>query len=194
VIPLHELRVGTAALVDANGSPIDVLWRLYPLEHIAADRDGPKLFDLVERGRLRLINPPCALLMQNKAALAILWELAQSNAWFDATERALIERLFLPTFLDLPATDAVFVRKPVLGREGDSVAIVRGSQTLTESASRTYIAQPVVYQQFVPLPRAHGGQAIVTCFVIAGAPGAVAMRVGGEITDGHARFMSIGAT
>jgi glutathionylspermidine synthase len=192
VIPLHELRVADNALRDPNGAPIDVLWRFYPLEQMATDRDGPKLFELLERGALTLINPASSLLLQNKATQAIIWGLAQSAVWFDPAERTTISRLFLPTFLDQPTDDGVYVRKPVFGREGSSIAIVRGSETIAQSPGRKYLAQPAVYQQFVELPRLAGGTAIVTCFVLDGVPGPIALRVGDLITDGHSRFVPIG--
>ena len=177
---------------DGAGVAIDVLWRFYPLEHIAADPGGPRLIELLERGTLRLINPPSALFLQNKATLAIVWDLAERGVWFDAQERATIARLFLPTFLDLPRGDEIFVRKPVLGREGNSVSIVRGATTLAASAANDYRLQPAVYQKYVPLPERHGGSAVATCFVIGGEPGAMALRIGGPITDAHARFVSLG--
>jgi len=192
VVPLHELRVSRGALRDAAGGAIDVLWRFYPLEHFASDVAGPALFDLLEAGALRLINPPSALLLQNKAALAVVWELAERGVWFDRRERATIARLFLPTFLDAPRDAEPYVRKPVLGREGNSVAIVRGAATLAASAACDYGSQPAVYQRFVALPDIHGGKAIATCFVTDGVPGAVALRVGGVITDGRARFVPLG--
>jgi glutathionylspermidine synthase len=189
---LHELHVAGGALRDAAGVPIDVLWRFYPLEHVATDVGGSQLFELLERGTLRLINPPAALLLQNKAALAIVWDLAERGVWFDAQERATIARFFLPTFLELPGDGAVYVRKPVLGREGNSVSIVRGVTTLVASASNDYRLQPAVYQKYVTLPEMHGGRAIATCFVIDSKPGAVALRIGGAITDAHARFVALG--
>ncbi|MDQ2858637.1 MAG: glutathionylspermidine synthase family protein [Candidatus Eremiobacteraeota bacterium] len=191
VVPLHELRVSRGVL-RAAGKRIDVLWRFYPLEHFASDLAGPELFELLEAGALRLINPPSALLLQNKAALAIVWDLAERGVWFDAEERATIARLFLPTFLDPPPGNEPYVRKPVLGREGNSVTIVRGAATLAASAARDYGAQPAVYQRFVALPDICGGKAIATCFVTDGVAGAVALRVGGLITDGRARFVPLG--
>ncbi len=192
VVPLHELRVGHDALRDGAGRRIDVLWRIYPLEQLAFDRDGPRLLELVDAGRLRLINPPGSLLLQNKAAQAIVWGLAQHGTWFDDAERAIVERRFLPTFLDQPDDDDVYVRKPVLGREGSCIAIVRGRSVLATSPGGKYWQQPAVFQKHVTLPTTHGGRFIATCFVIDGIPGAVALRVGGEITDGHARFLPIG--
>jgi glutathionylspermidine synthase len=192
VVPLHELHVAEGALRDAAGVAIDVLWRFYPLEHLASDAGGPQLFELLERGTLRLINPPSALLLQNKAALAIVWDLAERGVWFDARERATIARLFLPTFLDLPCEDEIYVRKPVLGREGNSVSIVRAAMTLVASASNDYSLQPAVYQKYVALPEMHGGRAVATCFVVDGEAGAVALRIGGAITDAHARFVALG--
>jgi glutathionylspermidine synthase len=191
-VPLHELRVAAGALRDADGCAIDVLWRFYPLEHFAADREGKALFELIERGALRIINPPSALLLQNKAALAIIWDLAARGVWFDAAERAIVSDRFLPTYLDAPLGDDVYVRKPVLGREGNSVSFVRAGAPIVSSTTRDYSAQPAVYQRFVALPELRGGNAIATCFVVDGQPSAVALRVGGLITDGLAQLIPIG--
>ena len=71
-VPIHELAVVDGEVCDEHG-PLDVLYRCYPLEHLAADPDGPALFDAVAGGACRLLNPPSALLLQSKATQALIW-------------------------------------------------------------------------------------------------------------------------
>ena len=197
-VPLHELRVDELGCYDARGTRIDVLWRLYPLEHLAHDPAAGVFFDRLADGSVRTINPPHALLAQTKAALAIAWGLRDSDV-LDSATRGRIKRLFLPTYLDVPDDGTRYVRKPVLGREGRGVAIV-DAQSVLESARSAkhpvaYERQPVVYQKYVELPRvhislpripAHFDRAIVTCFVADGTPCGIGMRVGGAVTDASA--------
>jgi glutathionylspermidine synthase len=202
-VPVHELAVEDGVVLDARG-PLDVLYRCYPLEHFAADPGGPALFDAVARGACRLLNPPSALLLQSKAAQALIWGLYERGEYFDADERAAIARAFLPTYLDRPDDGAAYVRKPVLGREGIGVAIVDGAGTEIAHGERAVPAiaeQPVVYQRYVQAPRrrvrrADGtqvdGEELTTCFVVAGRPSAVGMRIGGPVTDSWSHFAPVG--
>jgi len=202
-VPVHELAVIDGEVCDAAGR-LDVLYRCYPLEHFAADDDGGALFDAVLRGACRLLNPPAALLLQSKAAQALIWGLAERGELFDARERELVRRVFLPTYLDRPDDGQVYVRKPVLGREGIGVAILdaAGAEIARgERAPRGYGEQPAVFQRFVRAPRrrvrrADGveidGEELTTCFVVAGRPSAVGMRIGGPVTDAWSYFAPVG--
>ncbi len=194
VVPISELRVNRRGCFDASGRRIDVLWRYYPLEHFARDPAGPTFFARVCDSSVRIVNPACALFAQNKATQAIVWGLRRSEA-FDVMTREQIERIFLPTFLDLPEDGERYVRKPVLGREGGGVAIIDAGTIVEASPAPAYALQPAVYQRFVELPTVAfarpcgtrtAGFAVVTCFVVGGTPCAVGMRVGGRITDAWA--------
>ena len=200
-VPVHELAAGEGCVGDAHG-PLDVLYRCYPLEHMAADPGGPALFAAVARGACRLLNPPAALLLQSKATQALIWGLAEQGAYFDARERAAIERVFLPTYLDHPGDGGWYVRKPVLGREGGGVAILDGSGgVVAQGAGRGFGDQPCVYQRYVAAPTrrvalgdgtALDGTELLTCFVVAGRPSAVGMRIGGAVTDAGSYFAPLG--
>ncbi len=193
-VPLHDLRMRNGLLVAPGGRRIDALLRQYPLEHFAADAPAAAFFDAVAHGRLRLVNPPAALLVQTKAALAIAWGLAERGLVVTDDVRAAIRRTWLPTYADLPDDGEAYVAKPMLGREGGGVRFVTGGDaTASEEA--------MVYQRRVALPLvdyvlADGtpqrDHAIHTCFVVDGVPSAVAIRVGAAITDAHARFLPIG--
>jgi glutathionylspermidine synthase len=200
-VPVHELRVAGGVVRDAAG-PLDVLYRCYPLEHFAADPGGPALFDAVLRGGCRLLNPPSALALQSKATQALIWGLYEQNAYFSETERDAIARVFLPTYLDRPDDGGAYVRKPVLGREGAGVAVLdaRG-EVVARGAGRRFDAQPCVFQRYVAAPlrtvdRGDGtpftGTELVTCFVVAGRPSAIGMRIGGPVTDVRSYFAPLG--
>jgi glutathionylspermidine synthase len=202
-VPVHELAVEDGVVCDANG-PLDVLYRCYPLEHFAADRDGGALFDAVARGACRLINPPSALLLQSKAAQALIWGLYERGEFFDAGERDAIARVFLPTYLDRPEDGTAYVRKPVLGREGIGVAVLdaAGAEVARgERAVPSIAQQPVVFQRYVRAPRRRvrraddseiDGEELTTCFVVGGRPSAIGMRIGGAVTDSWSHFAPLG--
>jgi glutathionylspermidine synthase len=202
-VPVHELDVVDGDVFDEDGR-LDVLYRCYPLEHFAADPGGPALFDAVARGACRLLNPPSALLLQSKAAQALIWGLYERGEFFDAAERAAIARVFLPTYLDRPDDGTAYVRKPVLGREGIGVAILDaagGEIASGERAVPSIAEQPVVFQRYVRAPRrrvrlADGseidGEELTTCFVVAGRPSAIGMRIGGAVTDSWSHFAPLG--
>jgi glutathionylspermidine synthase len=171
-------------------------------DHFAADLGGSALFDSVLRGACRLINPPSALSLQSKATQALIWGLAERGAYFDADERAAIARVFLPTYLDRPDDGASYVRKPVLGREGGGVAILDPSgNVVVHGDGRRFEDQPCVFQRYVEAPtrtvdRGDGvlvhGSELVTCFVVAGRPSAIGMRLGGPLTDAWSSFVALG--
>jgi glutathionylspermidine synthase len=202
-VPIHELAVVDGVVCDEHG-PLDVLYRCYPLEHLAADPDGPALFEAVEHGTCRLLNPPSALLLQSKATQALIWGLYEQGQLFDARERDAIARLFLPTYLDRPDDGETYVRKPVFGREGLGVAILdpTGAEIAHgELGEPAYDRQPMVFQRYAQAPRrrvrrADGaefdGLELTTCFVVAGQPSAIGMRVGGPVTDTRSHFAPLG--
>lgn len=186
-------------LYDAGGR-IDVLYRFYPLELFASDSGGDALFDLLLEDRLRAINPPSALLLQNKCAQVLIWGLYERGEFFDAAERVIIERVFLPTYAELPDDAYDYVQKPVLGREGNTVSVIERTGAIRSHEDADYADQPMIYQRRAvgervafthPSRGASEGFAITTCFITGGEPSAVGMRVGGEITDRYAHFLPL---
>ncbi|MDB5042874.1 MAG: glutathionylspermidine synthase, partial [Candidatus Eremiobacteraeota bacterium] len=166
------------------------------------DRGGPALFDAVLRGACRLLNPPSALALQSKATQALIWGLYEQNAYFSEAEREAIARVFLPTYLDRPGDGGAYVRKPVLGREGAGVAVLDAhGEVIARGAGRRFDAQPCVFQRYVAAPlrtvdRGDGtsfnGTELLTCFVVAGRPSAIGMRIGGPVTDVRSHFAPLG--
>jgi glutathionylspermidine synthase len=197
---LRELFVVPGdGLYDAKGR-IDVLYRFYPLELFSTDEGGEEFFALVAEDKVRIVNPPCSLLLQNKCAQVLIWGLYEAGEYFDDEERAIIERVFLPSYADLPDDGFEYVRKPAFGRQGNTVAFVDRQGENTVSADHDFEQQPMIYQRRLPIPVVayehpidgpSDGYAITTCFIVGGKPTSVCMRVGSEITDAWAHFMPL---
>ena len=114
--PLEELSIDGSGLYDPQGTRIDVLLRVLPLHFFrgrlpwrrapapsfdAGSETGDSeetLYELVEKRRLALINPPSALLFESKALQVVIWGLFEGDLYFDDRERALIAAHMLPTY------------------------------------------------------------------------------------------------
>lgn len=211
--PLHQLHIQKGVgLFDEDGKRIDLLYRpTYPIENLIQDEDdaqnriGLWLIELVELNLLTILNPPAAFLLQNKAVQAIIWGLHEErNAFFTSEEHEWIAEYFLPTYLeDTPFIEKGlrYVKKPVYGREGDTVEIyAEDGKLIKEDAQKTYNHYPKVYQKFIEQPKTtfqsekgvQTGELLVGSFLISGNPAAIGLRVGGMITNNLSYYLPIG--
>ncbi len=203
-VPMESLRGDANGLYDPDGGRIDVLYRTYPFQFFSGGmfsddqdenaglHDGQLLYELIKRRKLAVINPPSAFLLESKAVQVVIWGLCEAGLYFDAEERTLIRRHFLPTFLDPVFQDEPYVVKPVYGAEGDTVTIVNPRQGTTVSHNgRTYDDQTMIYQKYAELPlietMTEDGprplRMLISCFLIAGQAIGVCARAGHGITD-----------
>jgi glutathionylspermidine synthase len=212
-VPLQALQIQRGeGLFDEEGNRIHILYRqTFPIENLIDDRDeqgnpiGLWLLELIQFGKLVIINPPSAFLLQNKAVQAVIWGLHQDNhSFFSDQEHEWIQEYFLPTFFEpdhFLASGQAFVKKPTFGREGDTVEIYDGSGNLKlEDSQKSYTDYIPVYQQFIELPSVQfsclkgkrSGHMIIGSFLINGQPGGIGCRVGNPITDNLSYFLPIG--
>ena len=202
-VNIESLSSDKYGLYDPDGNKIDVLFRFYPIQFLArkmfpdhrdqsVKHDGQILFDLISRHRLAFINPPSAFLLECKATQVVIWGLHETGEYFNAEERSLIERYFLPTYMDPGFGDERHVVKPVYGSEGDTVTIVDPKLgEVSGNNSSTYLEQPMVYQKYVDLPLVEmmtedGTQSLrllTSCFLINGRALGICLRAGSVITD-----------
>lgn len=209
--PLSQLRIQDHRLYvrqEEQFLPVDVLYRLYPLEKLAEDRDedgyptGAHLLELIADRRLAVINPPAALIAQTKALQALIWNLYETGAFFDSEERDLIRTYMLPTYLEDRFTGRrPFVTKPVYGREGGAVALYNSAgETEARDGETEYWDQPMVYQERVVTRQVEAetligmfrGYMILGSFLIGGRASAIGARLGGIITGDMAYYLPIG--
>ena len=212
-VPLSELRiVANEGLYDEEGRKIDILYRqTYPIEQLILDRSernekiGEMLLELVENQLLAIINPPSAFLLQSKAVQAAIWGLhEENNDFYTKEEHEWIDEYFLPTFLDKdPFIESrePFVKKPVFGREGDTVEVFdHDGSLLFEDENKSYMQYISIYQKYVDLPKTtflsekgiQEGYVVIGSFLLNGIASAVGYRVGNRITDDMAYYLPIG--
>ncbi|RNC97301.1 glutathionylspermidine synthase family protein [Lysinibacillus halotolerans] len=211
--PLHQLQIQRGVgLFDEDGVKIDLLYRqTFPIESLITDEDdegnpiGQWLLELVEEGKLMIINPPSAFLLQNKAVQAIIWGLHEErHPFYTDEEHEWIEEYFLPTYLEadpLLEKGIPFVKKPSFGREGDTVEIFNGDgQLVHQDAQRSYSEFLPVYQQFIEHPTVtfqsekgvQQGQLLLGSFLLNGKSSAIGYRVGGTITNNLSYYLPVG--
>lgn len=210
---LDELRVARDGLRTVAGERVDVLYKLYPTEHLMLDETtdgvpvGLLLMDLVRKRRLAVINPPVAFVLQNKALLAVLWALhLAKDALFTLEEHRWIDRYVLPTYLETHDArgqslfEGLYVVKPVYGREGISISIRQGDEIIAQNEQHLYDAQMMVYQQFIALPtttiQTEVGPSHVhlvhNCFIAGGVASAIGVRASSQqIFDDTSYFVPV---
>ncbi|MGJ7922420.1 glutathionylspermidine synthase family protein [Neobacillus sp. LXY-4] len=212
-VPLKSLQIKQGeGLYDEAGNKIDILYRqTYPIENLILDKDeqdhpiGLWLLELVALGKLSILNPPSAFLLQNKTVHAVIWGLhEQRHPYFTSQEHEWIDEYFLPTYLEpdpFLKTGTAFVKKPSFGREGDTVEIYDGKGMLkVEDSHKSYMCYTPVYQQYIELPEVsftsekgvQTGHMIIGSFLLNGEPGGIGCRVGNPITDNLSYFLPIG--
>jgi glutathionylspermidine synthase len=194
---------------DHDGyEPVDVLYRLHAIEILAEDKDedgyptGAHLLSLMAGQKLVSINPPSALLSQTKALQALIWNLYETNTFFNEEERDVIKTYMLPTYLENNFKGhAAYVKKPFFGREGGAVSLYdRNGNLIARDDQDLYWDQPMIYQQLVSLQKvevetlkgAYQGELLWGSFLIGGKPSAVIARVDQKITGNLSCFVPVG--
>lgn len=210
LIPLNQLHLDQDTLFDSDGTKIDVLYRqTYPLEFLLEDIDengekiGLKLLQLVQLKKLALLNPISSFLLQSKAVQAFIWSLKDDRNFYNEEDLLTIEQYMLPTFLeeDFFLGTSAYVKKPVFGREGDTVKIYDSNgNTALENEHHTYQKELSIFQKYIELPtiniETERGMEHLSylfgSFLIAGNASAIGIRAGGKITGNESYFLPVG--
>lgn len=211
-VPLHQLQVDTGeGVFDGLGNKIDVLYRhTYPLEALLEDvcddqfPIGIECLNLVKQGKVGMLNPISAFLMQSKAVMAAIWGLHEhEDPFFTEQEHLMIDRYFLPTYLDegpFIEKKQRYVKKPAFGREGDTVEVRENGETLYLPKKTTYDQYVKIYQKYVELPKTKittetgkkEAHLLIGSFIINEKASAIGIRAGAQITDNLSYFLPCG--
>lgn len=211
VMPMTELRITDDALVDRDGVPIDVLYRqTYPIEDLIEDQDpetgdlvGVELLQLVKEGKLFIINPLSAFLLQPKSIQCLIWGLAEEGAFYTSEEQKWIKEYMLSTYLepDLFLGKSPFVQKPSFGREGDTITIRdKDTNIMIRNAHETYKSSLPIFQKYTELPvvflETEKGieklSYVFGAFLIAGKASSIGIRAGEKITGNESYYLPVG--
>ncbi|HNR88374.1 MAG TPA: glutathionylspermidine synthase family protein [Spirochaetota bacterium] len=157
--------------VDLDNESIFIIFKLYPWEWMFTDEFGSNLMEC----DWTVIEPAWKAILSNKAILPILWELYPDHP------------NLLPAFFENTFSDN-YVRKPFFSREGDSVLMVRGGETLERPG--TYGKEGYIFQQYHPVPVFDGNYVSIGSWIIDGKPAGIGIREDNtEITMNTSRFI-----
>jgi glutathionylspermidine synthase len=172
-IAIEDIGWDGVRFVDLDDRPIDVLFKLYPWEWIADEAFGRHLF----AGAAQVIEPAWKMVLSNKAALALLWEMAPGHPH-------LLPAAFAPSEIE-----GGVVRKPIFGREGANVQVIEAGRALAETDG-PYGAEGFVYQAHAPLPEFDGNYPVIGSWVVASQPAGIGIREDATaITQDTSRFL-----
>jgi glutathionylspermidine synthase len=194
-IAMHDIGwdAKRSSFVDLDDHAIGMMFKLYPWEWMLNEPFGqhalstlPPTSSLREYGPLKdrrmwgsmlWIEPIWKMLWSNKALLAILWELNPGH------------ELLLPAYLGGPCELTSYVRKPLLGREGSGIAVVRDGVAVEGSLTGDN-AQGYVYQALAPMATVAGKVAVFGSWLVDGEPCGMGIRESaGLITNNTSCFV-----
>ncbi len=165
----------TFTFVDLNNQPIKTIFKLYPWEWLLKEEFGARALDFMDK--TQWIEPIWKMMFSNKGLLAILWEMYPGD------------ELLLPAYLDGPRELTDYARKPLLGREGANVQIIRHGEK--EQNYGPYGAEGFVYQALAPIPSLDGAYPVLGSWMIADqGPAGMGIRESDSIiTNNRSRFV-----
>lgn len=157
---------------DLEAVEILTLYKLYPWEWIVTEPFGRRIAD--NGGRTLWIEPIWKMMWSHKAILPLLWELFPGHP------------NLLWAGLARPDGDS-YVRKPMLGREGSNVSVVKNGRLVAQTDG-PYTGE-AVYQALYDLPVYDGASPVIGSWVVDGEPAGMGIREDGPITGNLARFV-----
>jgi glutathionylspermidine synthase len=194
-IAMHEIGWDSkrSCFVDLDNQMMGTLFKLYPWEWLLNEPFGPQALSTLPPasplheygprndrrmwGSMLWIEPIWKMLWSNKALLAILWDLNPGH------------ELLLPAYLDGPRNLGSYVRKPLFGREGSGIAVVRDGVAV-EGALTGEDAQGYVYQALAPMATSAGKVAVFGSWLVDGEPAGLGIRESsGLVTNNTSCFV-----
>jgi len=172
-IAVEDIGWDGGRFVDLADEPIEALFKLYPWEWIVGEEFGRHLLS----GAARVIEPAWKMVLSNKAALSLLWEMAPNHP------------NLLPAALEPGRIQGPVVRKPIFGREGANVQVIEAGRVVVETGG-VYGAEGFVYQAHAPLPAFDGNYPVIGAWVVASQPAGIGIREDSTpITGDTSRFV-----
>ncbi len=172
-IAIEDIGWDGGSFRDLDNRVIDVLFKLYPWEWLVGEEFGQHLLS----GGAKVIEPAWKMILSNKAALALLWEMAPNHP------------NLLPAFLEPGKIEGKAVRKPIYSREGANIQVLDVGRIVAETDGG-YGAEGFVYQAHVEMPAFDGNYPVIGSWVIASQPSGIGIREDATaITRDTSRFV-----
>lgn len=183
--------------LDAEDRVIAVLFKLYPWEDLLRDDYAQH----ISGSGCLFLEPAWKALLSNKGILPVLWQMFEGHpnllpAFFeqDVADALAGRGDPAPQVADAfdrarPQLSAGHVRKPILSREGASVAILQSGAILEQSANSAYADHPRIIQAYAELPRFDGFHPVIGAWIVGEACTGIGIREDrSRITQDLSRF------
>jgi DNA-binding transcriptional ArsR family regulator len=176
LIDMADIGLFRDNFVDRSGREITKLFKLYPWEWMFDEVFGraPALKEA------RWVEPAWKMLLSNKGALALAWELAPGHP-----------NLLPCVFDDDPRAAELgpnFARKPLRSREGGNVEL-HGDGEVIRGPDLAY-GGPRIRQALCPLPEFSGNYPVLGCWLVGEEPAGMGIREDtSPITGDRSRFV-----
>ncbi|ELY4542204.1 glutathionylspermidine synthase family protein [Cronobacter sakazakii] len=172
-IYIEEIGLGLGGvLTDLDDNVIRQAFKLYPLEWMMRDDNGPLLCKRAERW----YEPLWKSILSNKGLLPLLWAQFPGHpnllpAWFNddfARERHDVAQAL--------AGYAGYVRKPLFSREGGNVTLFDNADKVLAHEEGDYGNEPVIWQAFQALPRFGDSYTLLGSWIVGDEPAGIGIR------------------
>ncbi|EMF9851162.1 glutathionylspermidine synthase family protein [Campylobacter upsaliensis] len=172
---VDEVEFGEEGIFK-NGVNYEYWFKLIPWEEIAIEEGelAMLLTQIMRNQKAIILNPAYTLLFQSKGILKILWELYPNHP-------LLLESSYEP----LQGKD--FVKKPMFGREGANISIIKDDVKLQENIG-PYGNNKMIYQQYYELNSSENEYYQAGVFFAYEGCG-LGFRKGGLIIDNASKFV-----
>jgi glutathionylspermidine synthase len=166
-LDIAQIGWNGGAFTDLAERPIAALFKLYPWEWMVRERFGRHLV----ADCAAFIEPPWKMLLSNKAILPVLWEMFPGHP------------NLLPAYFERERIAGLCIEKPVHGREGAGVRLLRPGDKGSGAAG-------CIFQSAFPLSVFAGMHALIGSWIVAGEPAGIGMREdAAPVTTNLSRFV-----
>ncbi len=164
----------TQLFTDTDDMDIKNIFKLYPWEWLMHEEFGKNI--LIEKNKIKWIEPAWRMLLSNKAILAILWQLYPDNPYL------------LPTYFDTNSLSS-YAKKPLLSREGANIELVQNANTIA-TTNGEYGEEGYVYQELFTLPTNDGKSAVIGSWIVGQESVGIGIRESDQlVTTNTSRFV-----
>jgi glutathionylspermidine synthase len=165
IFMIEEIGWDGAEFVGPDGQTLTTVFKLYPWEWMVREEFGKYL----AMSDTAWLEPPWKMLLSNKGILPVLWELYPNHPYL------------LAASFDQPSDGVEWVRKPLLGREGENVTLHQIGQEIETRGD--YGQEGFVYQGLGPLKSFGGMYPVIGSWVIGPEEGDSAAGIGVRESD-----------
>lgn len=172
MMDLRELVRANDSFYLPDGPVVNCMFKLYPWEDMFREEFG----EYLPTTEMLWIEPMWKSIMSNKMSLVYLYEMYSSSPYL------------VPAYKS-KAYMKNYCKKPLFGREGSNVTLVRGGSVIEETKG-DYGDEGYIFQDLIDIMPHEGKYPIIGSWVIGGEPAGIGIReTEGLITNDMSNFI-----